>query len=316
MSERDKTKGVSEAGLTKLAIGAFGAPKGLDADSDDEAVEKPKAEAKPPAKKPRKKPAKTNPTLAVDDAGAEPTPTDMATPYAARSSQVPARPEPDSRLGHRERLRHRLREAGPGAVAEYELLELVLFRAIPRQDTKPLAKRLLKNFGSLADVFNAPDKLLREVPGVGEAVINEFRLMAAIGDAVLRGRILDRPVLSSWEAVLDYVRAHIGFREVEHFHVLFLDKRNRLLRDEIQQSGTVDHTPVYPREIARRALELNATAIIMVHNHPSGDPTPSKADVTMTKTVIEAAAPLGVVVHDHIVVGREGHRSLKAMGLI
>ena len=199
---------------------------------------------------------------------------------------------------------------------DYELLEMALFGAIARRDTKPLAKTLLKEFGSLAGVINAPEARLRQVRGVGDAVVSELRLMGAVSRAVLREAVEDRPVLSSWEAVIDYARAHIAFSNVEHFHVLFLDKKNRLIRDEIQQTGTVDHTPVYPREVVRRAIELDATALVLVHNHPSGDTSPSRADVEMTKTVIEVARPLGIAVHDHVIVGRSGHASMKGLRLI
>ncbi|MEM7565633.1 MAG: DNA repair protein RadC [Pseudomonadota bacterium] len=213
-------------------------------------------------------------------------------------------------------MRTRLREVGAEAVADYELIELTLFRALPRGDTKGLAKTLLKEFGSVAGVINAPEARLREFKGVGDAVVSEFRLMGAVSRAVLREVVESRPVLSSGEAVLNYARAHIAFSNVEHFHVLFLDKKNRLIRDEIQQTGTVDHTPVYPREVVRRAIELDATALILVHNHPSGDTTPSVADIAMTKTVIAVAKPLGIAVHDHVIVGRQGHASMKGLRLI
>ncbi|MGQ2902830.1 MAG: RadC family protein [Neoaquamicrobium sediminum] len=219
-------------------------------------------------------------------------------------------------LGHRERLRTRFREAGAGALSDYELLELLLFRSIPRADTKGLAKTLINRFGSFAEVLGAPEHLLREVEGVGDAVALDIKTIAAASSRMARGAIGRRPVLGSWAQVIDYCRAAMAFEPREQFRILFLDKKNVLIADEVQQSGTVDHTPVYPREVMRRALELSATAIILVHNHPSGDPTPSRADIEMTKTIIETGKPLGVIVHDHIIVGRNGHASLKGMQLI
>ena len=218
--------------------------------------------------------------------------------------------------GHRERLRARFREAGPEALADYELLELVLFRAIPQRDVKPLAKALLHTFGSFAEVIAAPPARLREVPGVGETVVTEIKIVHAAASRLLRGEVKGREVLSSWSAVLDYCRAAQAFAETEEFRILFLDKRNKLIADEVQQTGTVDHTPIYPREVIKRALELSATAIILVHNHPSGDPTPSRADIEMTKAIVEVAKPLGIAVHDHIIVGRDGHASFKGLKLI
>ena len=219
-------------------------------------------------------------------------------------------------LGHRERLRTRFREAGASALSDYELLELLLFRSIPRADTKGLAKTLINRFGSFAEVLGAPEHLLREVEGVGDAVALDIKTIAAASSRMARGAIGRRPVLGSWAQVIDYCRAAMAFEPREQFRILFLDKKNVLIADEVQQSGTVDHTPVYPREVMRRALELSATAIILVHNHPSGDPTPSRADIEMTKTIIETGKPLGVIVHDHIIVGRNGHASLKGMQLI
>jgi DNA repair protein RadC len=224
--------------------------------------------------------------------------------------------EIDHRAGHRKRLRERFRAGGADAVPDYELLEMLLFRAFPRGDTKPLAKALLARFGGFAEVVNAPEPRLLEVDGVGDRVIDELRLVRAAAQRLLRGQIMGRKVLGSWQAVLDYCRAAQGFDHAEQFRILFLDKKNQLIADEIQQKGTVDHTPVYVREVVKRALELSATALILVHNHPSGDPTPSRADVDMTKQVMEAARPLGVSVHDHIIVGRSGHASLKSLRLI
>ena len=218
--------------------------------------------------------------------------------------------------GHRERLRDRFRTAGAEALSDYELLELVLFRALPRRDVKPLAKALIQAFGSFAETVYAPDARLREIGGLGEAAITEIKLIAAASNRVAKGQLKQRTVLSSWSAVIDYCRTAMAFADKEQFRILFLDKRNQLIADEVQQIGTVDHTPVYPREVVKRALELSATAIIMVHNHPSGDPTPSQADIQMTKAVIEVSKPLGIAVHDHIIVGKHGHASLKGMKVI
>lgn len=218
--------------------------------------------------------------------------------------------------GHRERLRARFRDAGPEAVSDYELLELVLFRAIPQRDVKPLAKELVARFGSFAEVIAAPRARLLEVKGMGEAAVTELKIVHAAAQRLARGEVRKRPVLSSWGSVLDYCRTAMAFSDKEQFRLLFLDKRNQLIADELQQTGTVDHTPVYPREVVKRALELSATALILVHNHPSGDPTPSRADVRMTQAIIDVAKPLGIAVHDHIIVGKEGHASLKGLKLI
>jgi DNA repair protein RadC len=218
--------------------------------------------------------------------------------------------------GHRGRLRDRFRNGGPDALPDYELLELVLFRALPRRDTKGLAKLLIERFGSFAEVINAPEPRLKEVSGVGEAVITELKLVRAAALRLMRTQILKRPALSTWKQVLEYLRAAQSYEHREQFRVLFLDKKNQLIADEVLQQGTIDHTPVYVREVVKRALELSSSAIVLVHNHPSGDPTPSRPDIEMTKQIIAAAAALGVTVHDHIIVGREGHASLKALRLI
>ncbi|MCU0883758.1 MAG: DNA repair protein RadC [Beijerinckiaceae bacterium] len=226
-------------------------------------------------------------------------------------------PAPDPHyLGHRDRLRERFMAAGPEALADYELLELVLFRSIPRRDVKPIAKELIRRFGSFAEVVGAPQHLLTEVPGVGEAVAADLRIVAAAGQRLARGQVTKRAVLGSWTAVIDYCRAAMAFEAREQFRILFLDKKNALIADEVQQVGTVDHTPVYPREIVRRALELSSTAIVLVHNHPSGDPTPSQADITMTREIIQVAKAMGIVVHDHIIIGRDGHASFKGLRLM
>ena len=218
--------------------------------------------------------------------------------------------------GHRERLRARFRDAGSDAVTDYELLELVLFRAIPQRDVKPLAKELIARFGSFAEVIAAPSLRLREIKGMGDAAVTELKVVHAAAQRLAKGEVRKRPVLSSWGSVLDYCRTAMAFADKEEFRLLFLDKRNQLIADEVQQKGTVDHTPVYPREVVKRALELSATALILVHNHPSGDPTPSRADIQMTQSIIDVAKPLGIAVHDHIIVGKEGHASLKGLKLI
>lgn len=218
--------------------------------------------------------------------------------------------------GHRDRLRQRFLQAGSDALHDYEMLELVLFRAIPRRDVKPLAKELIARFGSFAEVIAAPIARLKEVEGLGEAAITDLKIVQAAANRLLRGEVKKRHVLSSWSSVLDYCRTAMAFESKEHFRILFLDKGNHLIADEQQQTGTVDHTPVYPREVVKRALELSATAVILVHNHPSGDPTPSRADIDMTKAIIEVARPLGIAVHDHLIVGKDGHASLKALKLM
>ena len=220
-------------------------------------------------------------------------------------------------LGHRDRLRERFSNAGSDdALADYELLELLLFQIIPRADTKPLAKALLARFGSLSEVLGAPPARLQEVKGVGAAVALDLKVVAAIAKRMARAEIKGREVLSSWERVLDYCRTAMAFEEREQFRILFLDKKNALIADEVQQTGTVDHTPVYPREVIRRALELSSTAIILVHNHPSGDPTPSRADIEMTRTIVESGKQLGIAVHDHIIIGKAGFASMKGLRLI
>lgn len=218
--------------------------------------------------------------------------------------------------GHRERLRARFAQGGADALPDYELLELALFRAIPRRDVKPLAKALIRRFGSFAEVLSAEPARLAEVDGVSAGVVADLKLIEAAGHRLARGAIAARPLLSSWAALLEYCRATMAFSAREQFRVLFLDKRNHLLADEVQGRGTVDHTPVYPREVARRALELSATAIILAHNHPSGDPTPSAADIRMTREIVSVLDPLGIVVHDHLILGRDGHASLKGLKLI
>jgi DNA repair protein RadC len=227
-----------------------------------------------------------------------------------------SKPSASPHAGHRERLRARFHAAGPDALADYELLEMILFAAIPRKDTKPLAKALIARFGTYADVIHAPETRLRDVEGVSDGVVTQLKLVRASALRLMRQQVMGKPVLSTWSAVLDYCRVSMGFEQREHFRILFLDRKNNLIADEVQQSGTVDHTPVYVREVVKRALELSASALVLVHNHPSGDPTPSRADIDMTLQIVAAAKPLGVLVHDHIIVGRQGHASFKALKLI
>jgi DNA repair protein RadC len=218
--------------------------------------------------------------------------------------------------GHRDRLRNRYRESGDTALADYEILELLLFRLIPRRDTKPIAKALIARFGTLGGVFGAPAALLQEVSGVGETVALDIKLISTIAHRTLKSELRSKQVLGSWSSVIDYCHAAMAHEAREQFRILFLDKRNALIADEVQGHGTVDHTPVYPREVVKRALELSATALILVHNHPSGDPSPSRADIDMTKLIVDIATPLGIVVHDHIIIGKNGHASMKGLRLI
>lgn len=218
--------------------------------------------------------------------------------------------------GHRQRLRQRFAEHGDQVLADYELLELLLFRTIARADTKPLAKALLNRFGSFAGVFGAEPHLLREVSGCGEAVAQDIKLLEACARRLGKSEILNKNILDSWSKVIAYCMTAMAYENREQFRIFFLDKKNRLIADEVQQIGTVDHAPVYPREVIRRALELSATALILFHNHPSGDATPSRADIDMTKLIISIAAPMSITVHDHIIIGKAGHISMRGAGLI
>jgi len=226
----------------------------------------------------------------------------------------PPRPVPHY-WGHRDRLRKRFREGGPEALPDYELMELILFRGIARRDVKPLAKEILARFGSFAEAVAAPPERLMEIEGVTEAVVTEIKIVQAAALRTSQGEVKKRPVLAAMSTVLSYLRSAMAFEDREQFRILFLDRRNRLMSDEVQTRGTVDHTPVYTREVLKRALELSASAIILAHNHPSGDPTPSKADIDMTKQIVDVATKLGVTVHDHIILGRDGHLSMKAAGI-
>ncbi|MCB1340878.1 MAG: DNA repair protein RadC [Pseudooceanicola sp.] len=217
---------------------------------------------------------------------------------------------------HRARLRARFMSGGAAAVPDYELLELVLFRSIPRKDTKPLARALLDRFGDFNRVVSAPPEQLVEVSGVGDAVVTDLKVIEAAAHRLARSRVLQRHVISSWDALLDYCHTTMAHRETEQFRVFYLDRKNILIADEEQAKGTVDHVPVYPREVAKRALELNASALILVHNHPSGDPTPSEPDIAMTAQIKSACDALGLTLHDHLIIGKSRELSFRSHGLL
>jgi DNA repair protein RadC len=239
--------------------------------------------------------------------------TEPAGPDGAGDAATPPAPHYHN---HRSRLRERFLTAGAGALADYEMLELVLFRAIPRRDVKPLAKRLLDTFGDFNGVISAPVARLAEVQGVGDSVVCELKVVEAAAQRLARARVINRPAISSWQALMDYCKTAMAHRDTEQVRVLFLDRKNVLIADEAQGEGTVDHVPVYPREVVKRALELNASALILVHNHPSGDPTPSEADIDMTSRIERAAKAVGLVIHDHVVVGKDRDASFRALGLL
>lgn len=237
------------------------------------------------------------------------------------ADEAPVQILPEGRLpsylkDHRQRLRTRFMDGGAAAMPDYELLELLLFRAIPRQDVKPMARRLLEVFGDFSGVVSAPAHRLQEVTGVGAAVIQELKIVEAAAHRLARARVMNRAVLSSWDALLDYCRAAMAHRETEQFRILFLDRKNVLIADEEQARGTVDHVPVYPREVVKRALEVNASALILVHNHPSGDPTPSEADVLVTNQILDAAQVMGIVLHDHLIIGKTQVLSFRSQGYL
>lgn len=238
-------------------------------------------------------------------------PDEAATPAPMAAGRLPS-----YIADHRKRLRVRFMDGGAQAMPDYEMLELVLFRAIPRQDVKPLARALLDRFGDFNGVITAPAQRLKEVRGVGDAVICELKIVEAAAQRLARGRILQRHVVSSWDQLLDYCHTTMAHRDTEQFRVLFLDRKNVLIADEEQAQGTVDHVPVYPREVVKRALELNASALILVHNHPSGDPTPSEADISMTHQIELAAQALSITLHDHLIIGKSRELSFRAEGLI
>ena len=236
-------------------------------------------------------------------------------PDAATPITAPDRAPEPGHLGHRKRVQTKLLEAGPEALADYELLELLLFASLPRKDTKPIAKALIARFGSFADVLAAPVSALQAVEHVGPASAAILKATQAAALRLMRAAVVDRPLLGNWDALIDYLTAVLAREPVEQFRVLYLDARNRLIADEAQARGTVNHTPVYPREVVKRALELSATALILVHNHPSGDPQPSRADIEMTEEIRRAASALGIALHDHLVIGRGQHVSFRRAGL-
>ena len=229
---------------------------------------------------------------------------------------LPTGRTPSYMADHRKRLRTRFMEGGAAALPDYEMLELVLFRAIPRQDVKPLAHLLMAEFGDFNRVISAPPERLRALKGVGEAVICELKIIEAAAQRLARAKVLNRQVISSWDALLDYCHTTMAHRETEQFRVLYLDRKNVLIADEEQAKGTVDHVPVYPREVAKRALELNASALILVHNHPSGDPTPSQSDIDMTAQIDAACQARSLTLHDHLIVGKSRELSFKSEGYL
>jgi DNA repair protein RadC len=227
-----------------------------------------------------------------------------------------AAPVAASAEGHRARMRGKLLSAGGEALLDHELLEMQLFLALPRRDTKPIARALLARFGSFGNAISAPVEALRQVEGMGDAAIAALKTVQAAALRLMREEVLDRPLLNNWDRLLGYLNAALAREQVEQFRILFLDSRNRLIADEAQARGTVNHTPVYPREVVKRCLELQATALILVHNHPSGDPTPSGADIEMTAEIKQGAATLGIVVHDHLIIGNGRHLSFRREGLL
>ncbi|WP_027235977.1 RadC family protein [Leisingera caerulea] len=246
---------------------------------------------------------------------------DVSLPLFPGSGDAPAAPAAPGRLpsyikDHRTRLRARFMQGGAAAMPDYELLELILFRSIPRRDVKPLARQLLDTFGDFNRVVTASPERLASVKGIGEAVITDFKVLEAAAHRMARARVIQRQVISSWDALLDYCHTTMAHRETEQIRILFLDRKNVLVADEEQARGTVDHVPVYPREVAKRALELNASALILVHNHPSGDPTPSDSDITMTDQIQTALTALGITLHDHLIIGKSTELSFRAQGLL
>lgn len=224
--------------------------------------------------------------------------------------------QPSYILDHRKRLRERFLKGGADAIPDYEMLELVLFRAIPRRDVKPLARLLLETFGDFNRVISAPRERLLPIRGVGESVLCELKIVEAAAQRLARSRVMQQHVISGWDAIVDYCHTTMAHREIEQFRILFLDRKNVLIADEEQARGTVDHVPVYPREVVKRALELNASALILVHNHPSGDPSPSQADISVTAQINTAAEALGLTLHDHLIVGKSREVSFRALGYL
>ncbi|MEQ8392723.1 MAG: DNA repair protein RadC [Thalassospira sp.] len=258
-------------------------------------------------------PSGTTPALTPDEAAQSAA--SSATTSSGKATN-PAKTAKPHYHGHRQRLRERFVKGGPTALADYELLELMLCMAMPRGDVKPLAKALIAQFGSFANVLSARAEDLQTAKGLGEAGIAAIKIAEASAQHLSRERAMELPVIASWEQLIDYCRVRIGHLKTEELHLLFLDRKNRLIADECHQRGTVDHTPVYPREVIKRALELHASAIILVHNHPSGDATPSKGDIEMTRKIIDAAKAMDMSVHDHIIISQAGYNSFKSLGLI
>ncbi|PVA09966.1 hypothetical protein DC366_09835 [Pelagivirga sediminicola] len=232
------------------------------------------------------------------------------------AARTPGAAQPSYIRDHRARLRSRFMQGGAGPMPDYELLELVLFRAIPRRDVKPLARALLDRFGDFNGVISASAHQLQKISGIGDAVIVELKIVEAASQRLARARVMQRQVISSWDALLDYCHTTMAHRDTEQFRLFFLDTKNVLIADEEQASGTVDHVPVYPREVVKRALELNASALILVHNHPSGDPTPSDADIVMTQKIKDAAAIMGITLHDHLIIGKSCELSFRSEGYL
>lgn len=254
-----------------------------------------------------------------DGPAVEVSPVETASADTDEVQIVPALPAgrlPSYVADHRKRLRTRFMAGGADALPDYELLELVLFRAIPRQDVKPLAHNLLATFGDFNRVITAPIERLKDIKGVGGAVITELKIIEATSHRLARSRMMQRHVVSSWDVLLDYCHTTMAHRETEQFRVFYLDRKNVIIADEAQAEGTVDHVPVYPREVVKRALELNASALILVHNHPSGDPSPSPEDINMTGQMSAAAQALGIVLHDHIIIGKSTELSFRSEGLL
>ena len=242
-------------------------------------------------------------------------------PMLFDTDEAPAQPLPTGQLpsyikDHRKRLRERFMAGGSAAIPDYELLELALFRSIPRQDVKPLARALMDTFGDFNRVLTAPEERLRQIKGVGDTVITDLKILEACAHRMARARVMQRHVISGWDALLDYCHTTMAHRETEQFRVFYLDRKNVLIADEEQAKGTVDHVPVYPREVAKRALELNASALILVHNHPSGDPTPSKSDIDMTNRIHDACTALGLTLHDHLIIGKSTELSFRSEGYL
>ena len=260
-----------------------------------------------PVRRRRPMPPRHSPSLLPDDT--DPHPGGSSDP----DGKAAVRPH---YAGHRERLRERFLSQPADALADYELVELLLFAGLPRRDVKPLAKKLLEQFGGLGPLLAAPPDQLERRGGLGKPTVATLTAVQVAAIRMLREQVADQPVLGSWQQLLDYLSVALKYEPVEQFRLLFLDRKNRLIADEVQQRGTVDHTPVYPREVVRRGLDLHASALIVVHNHPSGDPAPSKADIDMTRAIDKAAKAVGLTLHDHLIVGRKGHTSFKSVGLL